>query len=74
MGEPNCKAVEYAWNWSGKCPFQDSQKLLYSGSAEVDLFDYQDAFGETINGEKLIGSTVIDLEAMSVSLEFIWVI
>lgn len=64
MGEPNCKAVEYAWNWSSKCPFQDSQKLLCSGSAEVDLFDYQDAFGETINGEKLIGSTVIDLEAM----------
>jgi len=29
---------------------------------QVDLFDYQDAFGETINGEKLIGSTVIDLE------------
>ena len=30
--------------------------------AKVDLFDYQDAFGEAINGEKLIGSTVIDLE------------
>lgn len=29
---------------------------------QVDLFDYQDAFGEAINGEKLIGSTVIDLE------------
>jgi len=28
----------------------------------VDLFDYQDSFGEAINGEKLIGSTVIDLE------------
>ena len=32
-------------------------------AAKVDLFDYQDAFGEAINGEKLIGSTVIDLEA-----------
>ena len=31
-------------------------------SASKDLFDYQDAFGETINGEKLIGSTVVDLE------------
>ncbi|CAE8637026.1 unnamed protein product [Polarella glacialis] len=30
---------------------------------QVDLFDYQDAFGETILGEKLIGSSVIDLEA-----------
>jgi len=29
---------------------------------QVDMFDYQDALGETINGEKLIGSTVIDLE------------
>lgn len=29
---------------------------------QVDLFDYQDAFGEAINGEKLIGSTMIDLE------------
>jgi len=29
---------------------------------QVDLFDYQDAMGESINGEKLIGSTVIDLE------------
>ncbi|CAJ1366715.1 unnamed protein product, partial [Effrenium voratum] len=32
------------------------------GRLQVDLFDYQDAFGETINGEKLIGSTVVDLE------------
>eukprot|EP00933_Yihiella_yeosuensis_P033858 TRINITY_DN27478_c0_g2_i3.p1 TRINITY_DN27478_c0_g2~~TRINITY_DN27478_c0_g2_i3.p1 ORF type:complete len:583 (-),score=160.86 TRINITY_DN27478_c0_g2_i3:112-1860(-) len=29
---------------------------------QVDLFDYQDSLGETFNGEKLIGSTVIDLE------------
>ncbi|CAK9046149.1 unnamed protein product [Durusdinium trenchii] len=29
---------------------------------QVDLFDFQDGFSETINGEKLIGSTVIDLE------------
>ena len=36
--------------------------ILYAGCAKVDLFDYQDAFGEAINGEKLIGSTVIDLE------------
>ncbi|CAE7313563.1 Ttll11 [Symbiodinium sp. CCMP2592] len=29
---------------------------------QVDLFDFQDTLGEAINGEKLIGSTVIDLE------------
>ena len=29
----------------------------------MDLFDYQDGFSEAVNGEKLIGSTVIDLEA-----------
>lgn len=32
----------------------------------MDLFDYQDALGEAFNGEKLIGSTVIDLEDSSV--------
>lgn len=39
-------------------PFSSS----FFSCAKVDLFDYQDAFGEAINGEKLIGSTVIDLE------------
>ena len=29
---------------------------------QVDLFDYQDGFSEAVNGEKLIGSTVLDLE------------